>query len=303
MSAISVSEEKSNQVQVEVTSMPSLNDVPNGRGVLVKVFRVGVDGTDDIRAGEYGATHPGYDFLVFGHAGFGRVEDVGPSVTQLKPGDYVVASSRKPHTPHYNQIGKEAASNGSAHDDEGLNLLTEYYVADAHFTVKVPDDLRHVGGLLEPSPTGTAAISGKTSALLFQAIDCGISISPWSLNPKLPWKLEEIISKLLNRRGNLRYQGAHELRNIIARLRRGAAPAPIKALRATLAWRRPGARWHFRPAGRSCVTISRLFEAPQCGIAPGPKPSKEGHLGLEWLPSETPASAPASGSGFSVEAR
>ena len=44
---------------------PSLDQVPNGRGVLVKVLRVGVDGTDkEINAAEYGAAPPGYDFLV-----------------------------------------------------------------------------------------------------------------------------------------------------------------------------------------------------------------------------------------------
>jgi len=35
---------------------PSLNEIPNGRGVLVRVLRCGVDGTDkEINAGEYGA--------------------------------------------------------------------------------------------------------------------------------------------------------------------------------------------------------------------------------------------------------
>ena len=59
---------------------------PNGRGVLVKVLRVGVDGTDkEINAAEYGAAPPGYDFLVIGHEGFGQVEAVGPNVTEVKP--------------------------------------------------------------------------------------------------------------------------------------------------------------------------------------------------------------------------
>lgn len=36
--------------------MPSLEDVSDGRGVLVKVLRVGLDGTDkEINAAEYGA--------------------------------------------------------------------------------------------------------------------------------------------------------------------------------------------------------------------------------------------------------
>lgn len=301
MSAISVPKEKSS-IQVGVTTNPSLDGVPNGRGVLVKVLRIGIDGSDEIKAGEYGATHPGYDFLVFGHAGFGQVQEVGPNVTQLKPGDYVVATSRTPYTSERHQIGNEAVSSMSAHDEQGLNLLTEYYVADACFTAKVPDSLKHLGGLLEPSPTG-AAISGKTSALLFQAVESGITISPLRLNPKLPWKLEQIISKLLNQDSALCYRGAEELRSMIERLGRGAERTGISALRATLAWRRPGAQWHFVPAGRSCMVISRLFEAPQCGIAPGLRQSEEGRLGLDWLSAETPLRAPASGSGFPVAAR
>ncbi len=64
-----------------------VTDVPDGRGVLVKVLRVGVDGTDkEINAAEYGAAPPGYDFLVTGHESFGRVEAVGPNVTELDAG-------------------------------------------------------------------------------------------------------------------------------------------------------------------------------------------------------------------------
>ena len=63
-----------------------VDDVPGGRGVLVKVLRVGVDGTDrEINAAEYGAAPDGYDFLVIGHESFGRVEAVGPNVTFLRP--------------------------------------------------------------------------------------------------------------------------------------------------------------------------------------------------------------------------
>jgi threonine dehydrogenase-like Zn-dependent dehydrogenase len=64
-----------------------VDDVANGRGVLVKVLRVGVDGTDrEINAAEYGAAPEGYDFLVIGHEGLGRVEAVGPAVTFLQYG-------------------------------------------------------------------------------------------------------------------------------------------------------------------------------------------------------------------------
>src|SRR4051794_36673231 len=93
MKAIAVLPGKPNSVHLATLTKPSLSDVPGGRGVLVKVLRVGVDGTDrEINAAEYGAAPDGYDFLVVGHEGFGQVEAVGPAVTFIRPGDFVVAT-------------------------------------------------------------------------------------------------------------------------------------------------------------------------------------------------------------------
>src|SRR6185369_2297917 len=97
MKAIAVVPGKKHSVHLAELPKPSVSDVPNGRGVLVKVLRVGVDGTDrEINDAEYGAPPPGSDFLVLGHEGFGRVEAVGPRVTELRPGDFVVATVRRP---------------------------------------------------------------------------------------------------------------------------------------------------------------------------------------------------------------
>src|SRR5213080_3549375 len=97
MKAISVFPGKPNSVHLADLPKPSVNEVPNGRGVLVKVLRVGVDGTDkEINAAEYGAAPSGDDFLILGHESFGQVEAVGHKVTELKPGDYVVATVRRP---------------------------------------------------------------------------------------------------------------------------------------------------------------------------------------------------------------
>src|SRR5215470_15149209 len=97
MKALSVVPGKPDSVHIADLPKPPLDQVPNGRGVLVKVLRVGVDGTDkEITTAEYGAAPPGYDFLVIGHEGFGQVESVGPNVTELKLGDYVVATVRRP---------------------------------------------------------------------------------------------------------------------------------------------------------------------------------------------------------------
>jgi threonine dehydrogenase-like Zn-dependent dehydrogenase len=155
MKAIAVTPGKPDSVHLAELPMPGVRDVPNGRGVLVRVLRVGVDGTDkEINAAEYGAAPDGYDFLVIGHEGFGQVESVGPNVTEVKPGDYVVATVRRPGGSIYDVIGTNDMTTDDTYFERGINLrhgfLTEYYVDDAEFIVKVPQGLKEVGVLLEP---------------------------------------------------------------------------------------------------------------------------------------------------------
>ncbi|MGC2322183.1 MAG: glucose 1-dehydrogenase [Terriglobales bacterium] len=155
MKAIAVFPGKPGSVHLADLPKPSVNDVSNGRGVLVKVLRVGVDGTDkEINAAEYGAAPPGYNFLVIGHESFGQVVEVGPNVTELKPGDYVVATVRRPGSSIYDQIGTYDMTTDDTYYERGINLrhgyLTEYYMDDAEYIVKVPQGLRNVGVLLEP---------------------------------------------------------------------------------------------------------------------------------------------------------
>jgi len=156
MKAISVFPGKPNSVHVADLPTPQLDQIANGRGVLVKVLRVGVDGTDiEMNAAEYGAAPPGYDFLVIGHEGFGQVEAVGLNVTEVKPGDYVVATVRRPGKSIYDLIGTNDMTTDDTYYERGINLrhgyLTEYYVDDIEFVVKVPQGLKHVGVLLEPT--------------------------------------------------------------------------------------------------------------------------------------------------------
>jgi threonine dehydrogenase-like Zn-dependent dehydrogenase len=155
MKAIAVFPGNPNSVHLAELAKPSIDDISHGRGVLVKVLRVGVDGTDrEINAAEYGATPSGYDFLVIGHESFGRVEAVGPRVTELRPGDYVVATVRRPGSSLYDQIGTYDMTTDDTYYERGINLrhgfLTEYYVDDAEYIVKVPQGLKEVGVLLEP---------------------------------------------------------------------------------------------------------------------------------------------------------
>jgi threonine dehydrogenase-like Zn-dependent dehydrogenase len=156
MKAIAVFPGKPNTVHLAEMPTPSVDEVPNGRGVLVKVLRVGVDGTDkEINAADYGNAPAGSDFLVVGHESFGQVEAVGPNVVEVKPGDYVVATVRRPGSSIYDLIGTNDMTTDDTYFERGINLrhgyLSEYYVDDAEFIVKIPQGLKEVGVLLEPT--------------------------------------------------------------------------------------------------------------------------------------------------------
>ena len=62
MKALAVFPGQPNSLHLAELTKPTLDSIPNGRGVLVRVLRVGVDGTDkEINAAEYGAAPDGYD--------------------------------------------------------------------------------------------------------------------------------------------------------------------------------------------------------------------------------------------------
>src|SRR6201998_3164424 len=106
MKAIAVTPGKPSSIHLREVPKPRLEDVPGGRGVLVKILRVGVDGTDkEINAAEYGAAPKGDDYLIVGHESFGRVEAVGPNVSEFKAGDYVSLTVRRPGGSVYDKIG------------------------------------------------------------------------------------------------------------------------------------------------------------------------------------------------------
>jgi glucose 1-dehydrogenase len=163
MKAIAVRPGVPDSVHLATLPVPSLADVPGGRGVLVKVLRVGVDGTDkEINAAEYGAAPQGSDVLVIGHEGFGIVEAVGEKVTEVAPGDYVVATVRRPGSSPYDAIGLQDMTTDDTYFERGINLrhgfLAEKYVDSADFIVKVPPRLAEVGVLLEPASVAQKAI-------------------------------------------------------------------------------------------------------------------------------------------------
>src|ERR671937_616473 len=165
MKAIAVHPGTPDSIHLRDIAEPSVADVPDGRGVLVRVLRVGVDGTDkEINAAEYGAAPPGDDYLVTGHESFGEVVAVGPNVpSTIRPGTFVVASVRRPGSYIYGKIGLQDFTTDDVYYERGINLLhgylTEYYVEDAQFVFPLPENLREVGVLLEPTTVAEKGIN------------------------------------------------------------------------------------------------------------------------------------------------
>ncbi len=164
MKAVGVFPGKPNTAHMTQLPMPTLEEIPEGKGVLVRVLQVGLCGTDrEIIAGAYGAPPAGYDFLVPGHENFGVVEQVGSNVTQLKQGDYVVALVRQPGDSIYDDIGMSDLTTSEDYYEHGISLvhgfLTEYYVVSADRLIQLPPGLRHVGVLVEPLSVVEKAIS------------------------------------------------------------------------------------------------------------------------------------------------
>src|SRR5437867_12453472 len=165
MKAIAVYPGKPNSVHLCDVPDPNVKDIAGGRGVLVKVLRVGVDGTDkEINAAEYGAAPPGDDYLITGHESFGQVVEVGPNVPDtIRPGTFVVASVRRPGSSIYGKIGLQDFTTDDVYFERGINLLhgylTEYYVEDADYVFPLPETLREVGVLLEPTTVAEKGIN------------------------------------------------------------------------------------------------------------------------------------------------
>ncbi len=163
MRAVAVIPGKPNSVHLTELPKPKVTDIADGKGILVKVLKVGVDATDrEINEALYGNAPPGYEFLVLGHESFGIVEEVGPSVRNIKPGDYVVATVRRPGGSIYDKIGTYDMTSEETYYERGINLLhgylTEHYVDHEEYIVRIPKGLKHLHVLMEPMSCAAKAV-------------------------------------------------------------------------------------------------------------------------------------------------
>ena len=176
MKAVAVTPGTPNSVHLEEIEKPSLEQIPDGKGVLVRVLKVGVDATDrEINDALYGNAPKGDDFLVIGHESFGVVEAVGEKVKRVKAGDYVTATVRRPGGSIYDLIGTNDMTSEEEYYERGINLrhgyLTEYFVDEEEYIVRVPAGLKHLHVLQEPMSCAAKAV--------FQAYEAQQRMKVW----------------------------------------------------------------------------------------------------------------------------
>src|SRR5215475_2235250 len=77
-----------------------------------------------------------------------------------------------------------------------------------------------IGAVRDEMATGTLPFRGESSGVIFNAILERLPVSPIRINPDIPPKLEDIITKCLEKDRNLRYQHASDIRTDLQRLKR-----------------------------------------------------------------------------------
>jgi len=140
----------------------------------------------------------------------------------------------------------------------GTALGTVAYMSPEQVRAKELDartDLFSFGAVLYEMGTGTLPFCGESSGIVFDSILNRAPIPPVRLNPQLPPKLEEIITKALEKDRELRYQSASELRADLTRLKRDSESGRAEADKSPMTAALPRPAWVRWVLAVSCTVL------------------------------------------------